>query len=70
LSFALLVWEFVFSGIQVGGCELRMGWARPLFRHRKYRCQPTASCLKVLVLARFFTAGSRWCSWKCVSLLT
>jgi len=36
LSFALLVWEFVFwkSG---GGCELRMGWVRPLFRHRKYR---------------------------------
>ena len=40
-----------------GVCELRMGWVRPLFRHRKYRV-PADS--KLLENSRFSPIFYRW----------
>ena len=48
------------SGSESGGvCELRMGWVRPLFRHRKYRVPADSKLFENSLFARFFTAGSR-----------
>ena len=60
------------SGSESGGvCELRMGWVRPLFRHRKYKV-PADS--KLFENSRFSPIFYRWiavwCSWRCVSALT
>src|SRR6185369_1143581 len=58
LSFALLVWVFWFRN-RVGVCELRMGWVRPVFRHRKYKAPADSKLFENSLFARFFTAGSR-----------
>jgi len=53
LSFALLVWEFWFRN-RVEVCELRMGWVRPLFRHRNTRVPADSKLLENSLFARFF----------------
>ena len=56
LSFDLLVWEFV-SGNR-WGCELRMGWVRPLFRH-KVQVPADKQAVEILVFSPVFSAGLR-----------
>ena len=43
------------SGSESGGvCELRMGWVRPLFRHRKYKAPADSKLLETLLFSPIF----------------
>ena len=43
------------SGSESGGvCELRMGWVRPLFRHRKYRVPADSKLLENSLFSPIF----------------
>ena len=53
LSFALLVWEFWFRN-RVEVCELRMGWVRPLFRHRNTRVPADSKLLENSLFSPIF----------------
>lgn len=60
------------SGSESGGvCELRMGWVRPLFRHRKYKVPADSKLFENSLFSPIFY---RWIAvgapGRCVSALT
>ena len=60
------------SGFESGGvCELRMGWVRPLFRHRKYKAPADSKLFENLLFSPIFY---RWIAvgapGRCVSAMT